>query len=338
MRKNGQFEQAYATVIPMYREHHGHYTTLCMFWTATDVMRLRIEAGKCDEAEQIFASLRNLYPNLQDKDHSAARTLNRLALMLATKEQELRKLRQYHSASKPATVPGDSVAGSSLEQVSSEGVFFFSLLDYMIDFGRFNLSEEDWQAAEFNGHPVPSFATKVISRIFHEVSAEPECCFERLKAALDMVEMGLLRTPRNRHLLRYQANLIYRSGDRKRAVSLYRQLTRNTRDAYLYSELASMLDDPNEQVALLAKAIQCQRTEAFAQRDRLTLASLLKDTFPQHAAYELQQVLALRESLGQHPNRTILDLQKSLADITPASSADQHEFYQRLIKTYTHAA
>lgn len=325
MRKNGQFEQAYEAVLPMYREHHGHYTTLCMFWTATDVMRLRIEADKCAEAEQIFASLRALYPNLQDKDRSAARTLNRLALLLASKEQELRKLQQYQSMKRQ----DDATAAESMT---------FSLLDYMTDFGQHYLGEEDWQMSEFNGHPIPSFATKIISRIFHEVTSEPECEFERLKSALDMVEIGLQHAPRNRHLLRYQANLIYRSGDRKRAVSLYRQLTRNTRDAYLYSELASMLDDPNEQVALLAKAIQCQRTEAFAQRDRLTLASLLKDTFPQHAAYELQQVLALRESLGQHPNRTIIDLQKSLANITPASSANQHEFYQRLIKTYAHAA
>lgn len=320
MRKNGQFEQAYQAVLPMYREHHGHYTTLCMFWTATDVMRLRIEAGKCEEAEQIFSSLRNLYPSLQDKDMSAARTLNRLALLLATKEQEIRNLRTYHSA----VQHGDATEADPF-------TFFFSLLDYMTDFGQHYLCEEDWQSSEFNGHPVPSFGTKVISRIFHEVSAEQECDYERLKNALNMVELGLLHTPRNRHLLRYQANLIYRSGERNRAVALYRQLTRNSRDAYLFSELAAMLDDRNEQASLLARAIQYQRTEAFAQRDRLTLASLIKESFPNHAAYELQQVLHLRESLGQHPNKTILSLQSDLADIAPVSSADQHEFYQRLI-------
>lgn len=123
MRKNGQFEQAYQTVLPMYREHHGHYTTLCMFWTATDVMRLRIEAGKCDEAEQIFASLRNLYPSLQDRDRSAARTLNRLALLLATKEQELIKFNQYQNTSKPShtTVPNNSAVESPLALFGERG-------------------------------------------------------------------------------------------------------------------------------------------------------------------------------------------------------------------------
>ena len=82
MRKNGQFEEAYAAVLPMYREHHGHYTTLCMFWTATDVCRLRIEKGRFEEAEQMIAALRNLYPSLQDRDGEAAKAIERLEKML----------------------------------------------------------------------------------------------------------------------------------------------------------------------------------------------------------------------------------------------------------------
>lgn len=313
MRKNGQFEQAYAAVLPMYKEHHGHYTTLCMFWTATDVMRLRIEAGRCQEAEQILASLLHLYPNLQDKDYCAARTLNRLALLLATKEQELRKQRQ------------DS------EQPS----FTFSLLNYMLDFGLNFMSEEDWQATEWNGHIVPSVGTKIISRIFHEVESDNS---ERLEAALQMVMMGLEHAPRNRHLLRYQANLLYRLGDKQRAVALYRQLIERSKEAYLFSELAAMIDDHQEQAALLSKAIMNQRMEVFAQKDRLTLAGLLKELFPRNAAYELQQVVQLRDSLGQRMNRTIQGLQQELADIVPVTKADQREFYLRMMKGCAYAA
>ncbi len=299
MRKNGQFEQAYAAVLPMYRVHHGHYTTLCMFWTATDVMRLRIEAGKCHEAEQIMASLRHLYPNLQDKDMSAARTLNRLALLLATKEQEMKEMQ-------------------------------FSLLDYMKDFGNQYMAEDDWQASEWNGHVVPSMGTKIVSRIFHEVADITSV--ERLEDALEMVQTGLQHAPRNKHLLRYEANLIYRLGDKDLAIRKYRQLIERSKDSYLYSELAGMIDDQQEQAALLAKAIMNQRTDVFAQKDRLTLAELLKELFPQNAAYELQQVVKLRDSLGLHMNRTIQGLQEALADVVPATMADQREFYQRMIK------
>lgn len=320
MRKNGQFEQAYAAVLPMYRVHHGHYTTLCMFWTATDVMRLRIEAGKCREAEQIMASLRHLYPNLQDKDMSAARTLNRLALLLATKEQEMVRMRRM----------GGNGEGEKLAWEVEPEKMQFSLLDYMKDFGNQYMAEDDWQASEWNGHVVPSMGTKIVSRIFHEVAEITSV--ERLEDALEMVQAGLQHAPRNKHLLRYEANLIYRLGDKDSAIRKYRQLIERSRDSYLYSELAGMIDDQQERAALLAKAIMNQRMEVFAQKDRLTLAELLKELFPQNAAYELQQVVQLRDSMGQHLNRTILGLQQELADVVPVTMADQREFYQRIIK------
>lgn len=334
MRKNGQFEEAYAAVLPMYRDHHGHYTTLCMFWTATDVMRLRIEAGKCVEAEQILASLRNLYPNLQDKEWTAAHTLNRLALLLATKEQELKRMQWV---------------GEMVQNDVQPEAMQFSLLDYMVDFGVNYLSEEDWQMSEWNGHPVPSFGVKIISRIFHEVQSDEckvqnaECKVQsdnkdRLEAALEMVLMGLQRAPRNKHLLRYQANLLYRLGETKRAVALYRQLIERSRESYLYSELAAMIEDQQEQAALLSKAIMNQRSEVFAQKDRLTLAALLKELFPRNAAYELQRVVELRDSLGQRPNKTIQGLQQELADVVPVNIGDQREFYMRLMKGYAYAA
>ncbi len=326
MRRNGQFEQAYAAVLPMYRVHHGHYTTLCMFWTATDVMRLRIEAGKCREAEQIMASLRHLYPNLQDKDMSAARTLNRLALLLATKEQEMTRMRRM----------GGNGEGEKLAWEVEPEEMQFSLLDYMKDFGNQYMTEDDWQASEWNGHVISSMGTKIVSRIFHEVQSA-ECIVqsenrERLEDALEMVQTGLQHAPRNKHLLRYEANLIYRLGDKDSAIRKYRQLIERSKDSYLFSELAGMIDDQQERAALLAKAIMNQRTEVFAQKDRLTLAELLKELFPQNAAYELQQVVQLRDSMGQHMNRTILGLQQELADVVPVTMADQREFYQRMIK------
>lgn len=315
MRKNGQFEQAYEAVLPMYRVHHGHYTTLCMFWTATDVMRLRIEAGRCQEAEQILASLRHLYPNLQDKDRSAARTLNRLALLLATKEQEMKKLQREQNETMQ-----------------------FSLMDYVTDFGMNYLDDADWEASEWNGHPVPSFGVKLISRIFHEVNEDGAVDTDQLATALEFVQLGLQHAPRNKHLLRYQAILLYKTGEKQRAVALYRQLIERSKEAYLYSELAGMIEDQKEQAALLSRAIMNQRTEMFAQKDRLMLACLLKELFPQNAAYELRRVVELRDSLGQRLNHTILDLQKELADVEPANQADQHEFYQRMLKGYAYAA
>lgn len=305
MRKNGNFEQAYNAVLPLYSEHHGHYTTLCMFWTATDVMRLRIDAGECEQAERIFASLRQIYADLQDSEHTAARMLNRLALQLSTREQELRW--------------------------QSQSAFSFSLLDYMSDFGHQYLTDEDWQQGEKDGHPMPSFAMRITTRIFHEISTQSGCSMDRIIAAMEMVMRCLKHTPKNKHLLRYQAYLTYQSGDIEGAIELYRKLLTHCHDAYLYSELAGIVDDAEERVALLAKAIVSQRHEVFAQRDRLHLASLLAERFPANAAYELQQVMRLRTDLGQTPSRIILDLQEQLSSATPVSTTEQEAFYAQLI-------
>lgn len=43
LRKQGRIEEAYEAIRPMYAAHKGRYTTLCMFWTAADVFKLRLE-------------------------------------------------------------------------------------------------------------------------------------------------------------------------------------------------------------------------------------------------------------------------------------------------------
>lgn len=37
LRKQGKIEEAYEAIRPMYAVHQGKYTTLCMFWTASDI-------------------------------------------------------------------------------------------------------------------------------------------------------------------------------------------------------------------------------------------------------------------------------------------------------------
>lgn len=314
MRKNGNYEQAYNAVLPLYSEHQGHYTTLCMFWTATDVMRLRIEAGKCEEAERIFASLCRIYPNLQDRDYTAAHMLNHLALQLATREQE------NHFRT---------------EQQSS---LSFSLIDYMATHGHQYLTNEDWQIYEKDGHPIPSFAMRIVTRMFHEVSKAESCSMDRVIAVMEMVMSCLKYTPRNKHLLRYQAYLTYLSGDREGAVELYHKLLVHCHDAWLYSELASVVNDKRERMALLAKAIIGQNNNIFAQRDRLRLASLLAGQFPGNAAYELQQVLDVRSRLGLGSSRRIFELQQLLSQVNPVTAIEQKAFYAQLISQLSDVA
>jgi hypothetical protein len=69
LRKRGQVEAAYEAIRPIYAAHKGRYTTLCMFWVASDVFKLRVEQSRIEEAEKFGSRdkfLKNyLYPALK---------------------------------------------------------------------------------------------------------------------------------------------------------------------------------------------------------------------------------------------------------------------------------
>ena len=70
LRKLGKIEEAYNAIRPMYAAHKGRYTTLCMFWTATDVFKLRLEQKRVEEAEKIYEALKRLLPRIEEIEAS----------------------------------------------------------------------------------------------------------------------------------------------------------------------------------------------------------------------------------------------------------------------------
>lgn len=66
LRKQGRIEEAYEAIRPMYAAHKGRYTTLCMFWTAADVFKLRLEQKRYDEAEKILEALKRMLPRVEE--------------------------------------------------------------------------------------------------------------------------------------------------------------------------------------------------------------------------------------------------------------------------------
>lgn len=66
LRKQGRIEEAYDAIRPMYAAHRGRYTTLCMFWTAADVFKLRLDQGRTDEAEKILEALKRMLPRVEE--------------------------------------------------------------------------------------------------------------------------------------------------------------------------------------------------------------------------------------------------------------------------------
>ena len=70
LRKQGKVEEAYEAIRPIYKEHKGRFTTLCMFWTACDVFKLRLEQKRVDEAVKIYEALRRLLPRIEEIEAS----------------------------------------------------------------------------------------------------------------------------------------------------------------------------------------------------------------------------------------------------------------------------
>ena len=54
LRKQSRIEEAYEAIRQLYAADKGPYTSLAMFWTATDILKKRIEEGKADEAKKIL--------------------------------------------------------------------------------------------------------------------------------------------------------------------------------------------------------------------------------------------------------------------------------------------
>ena len=66
LRKQGRIEEAYDAIRPMYAANKGRYTSLCMFWTAADVFKLRLEQQRIDEATKILEALKRMLPRVEE--------------------------------------------------------------------------------------------------------------------------------------------------------------------------------------------------------------------------------------------------------------------------------
>ena len=100
LRREGKIEEAYNTILPMYKVHHGKYTTLAMYWCAVDMAQLLLsrttdnssaaEQHLC-EAEKIYASLQRLLPKVYDDSGACQQALQRLGENIQATRQRTQK-------------------------------------------------------------------------------------------------------------------------------------------------------------------------------------------------------------------------------------------------------
>ena len=93
LRREGRVEEAYNAILPMYRVHHGKYTSLAMFWCAVDMINLLLSRAvdrsesslsALAEAEKIYLSLQRLAPKIYDESGACQQTVLNLGEALKT--------------------------------------------------------------------------------------------------------------------------------------------------------------------------------------------------------------------------------------------------------------
>ena len=302
LRKKGKIEEAYEAIRPMYAVHQGKYTTLGMFWTAHDILKLRLQAKRIDEAEKIFMALLRILPNIEDRDGGARKSMLHYALVLGKESKS------------------------------------FSVLEYVEHLDMGQLTDDDWKTITENSegvalsHPIPPDVRQLLTHAFHELQESPTP--ENAQKMMPLLQEALRRIPRDKHCQRYLAVAYRILGEKEKAIDSYRQMLRRAHDSYLYAELAELTDDPGHKAALYCQAIMNQRQEKFRTGYRLALARLLMDRDKSRAAYELQKFVATRKASGYHPTHEIQQMLRKLDGVQPATDAAQCDFYRRMVEKY----
>jgi tetratricopeptide (TPR) repeat protein len=313
LRKQGKIEEAYEAIRPMYAVHQGKYTTLCMFWTASDILKKRIHEKQIQEAENIFKALLRVQPNIDDKDGKAQTAMMHHALRL------------------------------------SEESAVFRMLDFVESLPVESLTDADWQTgmSQDGKHQLPSTAQRLLTHAFHEIQVQKDGDYMThtapsshdvvLSSALKVMPLlqeAMRRNPHDKHNQRYMAVVYTIMGEREKAVVIYRQLLARHHDSYLYAELADLTDESGPKAALLCRAIMNQRQENFRMGYRLALAHLLVGHDNPRAAHELQKCIATRQTLGHPVTHELQQLSSQLQGIIPTTETQQQYFYQRMAAKY----
>ena len=234
LRKQGKIEEAYEAIRPMYAVHKGKYTTLCMFWVGSDIMKKRLQENQTAEATKIFEALLHVAPNIDDKDNKVHEAVLHNALRL------------------------------------KEAVPSFSLLDFMKLYGIDHLTDADWQGSMSvpkegtteRPHPLPSTAQRIVTHCFHELQQHPDA--DHAQMSMPLLQEAMRRLPRDKHSRRYMAVAYHIAGEDQKAADIYRSLLKRHHDSYLYAELAELTTEPGPKAALLCQAILHQRQEKFS--------------------------------------------------------------------------
>ena len=171
LRKNGQQEEAYEAARQLYAADKSPYAASAMFWTAADILKVRISEGRTEEAAKIHLALERLLPNVSDKDGWVAKAYEHCEDLI---------LRSHTKKAGYDTISTHSQMGIWGEEVAAE---------YLLEKG-YTIMERDWHS----GHrDIDIIAQHGDTVVFIEVKTRRNTEFGHPEDAVDWQKRRNLR-------------------------------------------------------------------------------------------------------------------------------------------------
>lgn len=115
LRKQGRIEEAYDAIRLLYANDKGPSTSSAMFWTASDILKKRLDEGRMDEAKKICAALERLLPNVPDHEGWVDKTFRRCK-ELVTRDATRERLQKEGPEHLQTGVWGEELAAAYLRE------------------------------------------------------------------------------------------------------------------------------------------------------------------------------------------------------------------------------
>lgn len=198
----------------------------------------------------------------------------------------------------------------------------FNLVFFMPYFTM--LGEADWMPTSIDGHRVPSLGQQVVNHLLKGIDRRDA---DYINTVAPLFQKAMRLQPNYKENLRHLAQMKVLVGNRDEATKIYRKLLSRHHDAYLYAELAELIDDDNGKIALLTQAALNQRQPRFASNYHLRLAELLQQKAPARAACELNQYSKGIKLNGKRESSSVRHLREAIGNVEPVSEKEELDFY-----------
>lgn len=200
----------------------------------------------------------------------------------------------------------------------------FNLIYFMPYFNR--MTNADWQPYVVSGHKVPSLGQQVVNHLLKDLPKRDAAYINQIA---DLFRTAFQKSPYYKENLRHLAQMHQLVGHTGKAIDTYRKLLSRHHDSYLYAELAKLLTDDKQKLALYCMAVTHQYKDEYAAKYHLNLALLMQATLPRRAAYELDRYFEIRERNYQQISPIAKRLKAQLANVQPVSAVEEQVLYER---------